>query len=108
MSALAGGADNAYIPEVPFDVFSISEDVKKLIEKFKRGNMRGIVVRNENANPYYTTSFLQNIYEGQSENNYICRTNILGESCLLMYIMRSMDCGRYATFHRVPVWPLAF
>ena len=85
MSALAGGAENAYIPEVPFNVFSISEDIKKIIQKFKCGNMRGVVVRNEKANPHYTTSFLQSIYEGQSENNYVCRTNILGEFYFIIH-----------------------
>ena len=85
MSALAGGADNAYIPEISFNVDSICDDIQKIIQKFKRGTLRGIVIRNEYANPHYTTSFLENIYEALSENNYICRSNILGNFPFLSF-----------------------
>lgn len=78
MSALAGGADNAYTPEVIFDLFSILEDIKRLVKQFSSGKKRGVILRNEKANPYFTTEVLEKIYEGQSENNYLCRTNVLG------------------------------
>ncbi|KAI6656170.1 ATP-dependent 6-phosphofructokinase-like [Oopsacas minuta] len=79
MSALAGGADNAYTPEESFDIFSILSDVEQLVQQFSAGTKRGIILRNENADPYYTTDVLQKIYEGQSEDNYRCRTNVLGK-----------------------------
>ena len=81
MSALAGGADNVYIPEQQFTISDIILDIREIVAKFKNGSKRGIIIRNENANSYYTTDVIQNIYEAESENFYCCRSSILGTSC---------------------------
>ena len=114
MSALAGGADNAYTPEVPFDLYSILEDVKRLVKQFSSGKKRGVILRNEKANLYFTTEILGKIYEGQSENNYLCRTNVLGIQnlyfiyiFLILYFLRQNSLQGYSEpiyqFVRFPI-----
>lgn len=49
ITAMATGADNAYIFEEPFSVDDIKGDVKVIIEKMKRGVQRYLVIRCESA-----------------------------------------------------------
>ncbi|KRY28981.1 6-phosphofructokinase [Trichinella spiralis] len=58
LSALASGADNAYIFEEPFTVDDIKEDVRVIAQKMVKGVQRYIIMRSENANPNYTTQNL--------------------------------------------------
>lgn len=78
MSALAGGADYAYIREDPFTLETICENIYHLVEKFKRGIKRGIILRAQHANVNFTINLLENLYEAQSGGYYKCRSSILG------------------------------
>ncbi|XP_043200875.1 ATP-dependent 6-phosphofructokinase-like isoform X5 [Amphibalanus amphitrite] len=79
MAALAGGADNAYIFEEPFSIADIREDIYHLIQKMDEGGIkRGLVLRNEYANPNYTTEFLHQVFTEEGKNTFSCRMNVLG------------------------------
>ena len=45
MSALAGGADAAYIFEEPFTIADLQGDVTHLVAKIRDGVKRGLVLR---------------------------------------------------------------
>jgi 6-phosphofructokinase 1 len=59
MAGLAGGADASYIHEEPFGIKDIMRDVEILKSKMTKGHIeRGLILRNELANPQYTTDFI--------------------------------------------------
>jgi 6-phosphofructokinase 1 len=78
MSALAGGADAAYIFEEPFSIEDLQGDVAHLSAKIKDGVKRGLIIRSENANANYSGEFIHRLYSEESRNVFECRLNILG------------------------------
>ena len=78
MGALASGADSAYIFEEKFSVKDLEKDVDHLINKFKHGMERGIILRNENCNQNYTTDFICNMLSEEGKEHFVTRTNVLG------------------------------
>lgn len=78
MSALAGGADAAYIYEEKFGIKDLQGDVTHMAAKIKDGVKRGLVLRNENANPNYTTEFIHQLYSEEGKEHFTCRMNVLG------------------------------
>ena len=78
MGGLAGGADSAYIFEEPISIKDLEKDVDHLIEKFKNGIERGIIVRNESCNENYTTEFISGMLAEEGKNHFVTRTNVLG------------------------------
>ncbi|XP_037082666.1 ATP-dependent 6-phosphofructokinase-like [Pollicipes pollicipes] len=79
MAALAGGADNAYIFEEPFNISDIREDIYHIIKKMEEGGIqRGLILRNEYANANYTTEFLHQVFSEEGKNVFSCRMNVLG------------------------------
>ncbi|MFA7230934.1 MAG: 6-phosphofructokinase [Victivallaceae bacterium] len=79
MSGLATGAENIYMHENGVTLDMLREDVQNLIESFKRHD-RGIalIVRNEKANPTYTTDFICELFEEEGKNIFDVRKAILG------------------------------
>ena len=78
MGGLASGADSAYIFEEPIDIKVLEKDVDHLINKFKNGMERGIVIRNEKCNEHYTTEFISGMLAQEGKDHFVTRTNVLG------------------------------
>ncbi|KAL8602724.1 hypothetical protein ACOMHN_062938 [Nucella lapillus] len=79
MSALATGADAAYIFEDKFSVVDLEEDVNHLKDKIlNAGVQRGLVLRNENANSNYTTEFINQLFSEEGKGVFSVRMNVLG------------------------------
>ncbi|XP_041056532.1 ATP-dependent 6-phosphofructokinase, liver type-like isoform X1 [Carcharodon carcharias] len=77
-TALAVGADAAYIYEDPINIHDLTANVEHLTGKMKTTIQRGLVLRNEKCHQYYTTEFLYNLYSAEGKGVFDCRTNVLG------------------------------
>ncbi|CAD6193057.1 unnamed protein product [Caenorhabditis auriculariae] len=80
LSALASGADNAYIFEESFTVEDIVEDVRVISAKMERGVKRYLIVRNECADKNLTTDFVQKLFESEGAGEFSTRVNVLGHA----------------------------
>ncbi|MCP9257259.1 ATP-PFK [Dirofilaria immitis] len=80
ISALASGADNAYIFEEHFNVSDIMDDVKVISRKMRTGVQRYLIVRNECANKNYTTQFVNQLFAEEGKGAFSTRTNVLGHA----------------------------
>ncbi len=78
MSALAGGAERVYLHEEGISLDSLISDVAFLRRSFGAGRKLFLAVRNEEANPLYTTDFLARLLEQESQGLYDVRQNVLG------------------------------
>jgi 6-phosphofructokinase 1 len=78
MSGLATGAERVYIHEDGVTLKDMVTDVEKLIQGFKRGKRLGLIIRNEDANPIYTTSFMVSLFEEEGKELFDVRQSILG------------------------------
>ncbi|MCP9265369.1 6-phosphofructokinase [Dirofilaria immitis] len=79
-TALASGADNAYIFEEKFDVGDIIEDVKVIARKMRTGVQRYLIVRGELANKNYTTQFVNQLFAEEGRGQFSTRINVLGHA----------------------------
>lgn len=80
LSALASGADNAYIYEEKFTVEDIIEDVEVIAAKMAQGVQRYLIVRNECANKNFTTEFVKQLFAEEGKGEFSTRINILGHA----------------------------
>uniref|UniRef100_A0A1I7YBF3 ATP-dependent 6-phosphofructokinase n=1 Tax=Steinernema glaseri TaxID=37863 RepID=A0A1I7YBF3_9BILA len=80
LSALASGADNAYIFEEKFNVDDIKEDCRVIAAKMERGVQRYLIVRCEKANKNYTTAFVQQLFSEEGQGEFTTRINVLGHA----------------------------
>ncbi|MFW6343681.1 MAG: 6-phosphofructokinase [Sediminispirochaetaceae bacterium] len=78
MSAIATGAERAYLHEEGIDLKSLQEDIDNLIEGFRRGKRLGLMIRSERANDSYTTDFLCRLFEEEAKELFDARYAILG------------------------------
>jgi 6-phosphofructokinase 1 len=78
MSALATGAERFYLPEEGITLHQLQEDVDMLQRGFNRGKRLGLVIRNEYANPIYSTSFICSLFEEEGKDAFDVRPAILG------------------------------
>jgi 6-phosphofructokinase 1 len=78
MSGLATGAERVYLNEENITLKDLQEDLNKLVEGFKHGKRLGLLIRNENANPVYTTSFMCALFEEEGGELFDVREAILG------------------------------
>ncbi len=78
MSAIAGGAERVYLHEEGISLQSLVDDVAWLRNSFAAGRKLFLAVRNEEANPLYTTDFLARLLEQESQGLYDVRQNVLG------------------------------
>lgn len=78
MGALSGGAERVYLHEEGISLDSLIADVAWLRNSFAAGRKLFLAVRNEDANPLYTTDFLARLLEQESHGLYDVRQNILG------------------------------
>ena len=78
MSALATGAERVYTNEEGITTRNLLDDVAELSEGFSKGKRLGLVIRSENANEIYTTSFISALYEEEGGDLFDVREAILG------------------------------
>ncbi|MCA9939715.1 MAG: 6-phosphofructokinase [Anaerolineales bacterium] len=78
MSALATGAERVYLPEEGITLSDLVQDVHQLIKGFRQGKRVGLTIRNESANPVYTTDFIKALFQEEGGDLYDVRTAVLG------------------------------
>ncbi len=78
MGAMATGAERVYLHEEGISLDALSADVEWLRQSFASGRKLFLAIRNENANPLYTTDFLARLLEQESQGTYDVRQSILG------------------------------
>jgi len=78
MSGLATGAERVYISEEGIKLRDLLADLDQLIARFKHGKRLGLLIRNENANPIYTTGFMCALFEEEGGDLFDVRQTILG------------------------------
>uniref|UniRef100_A0A0N4Z0F0 ATP-dependent 6-phosphofructokinase n=1 Tax=Parastrongyloides trichosuri TaxID=131310 RepID=A0A0N4Z0F0_PARTI len=80
VTALASGADNAYIYEEKFDIDDIKDDCEVIKHKMESGIQRYLIVRNEKANKNYTTEFIMHLFNEEGKGVFSTRVNVLGHA----------------------------
>ncbi len=78
MSGLATGAERVYLHEEGVTLKSMKEDLDMLIRGFREGKRLGLIFRNEDANPTYSTSFMSSLFGEESGGVFAVRESILG------------------------------
>ncbi len=78
MGALATGAERFYLPEEGITLQQLQEDVDMLKRGFNMGKRLGLVIRNEYANPIYSTGFICSLFEEEGKDIFDVRPAILG------------------------------
>jgi len=78
MGALATGAERFYLPEDGITLQQLQGDVNILKRGFNLGKRLGLVIRNEYANPIYSTSFICSLFEEEGQDVFDVRPAILG------------------------------
>jgi 6-phosphofructokinase 1 len=78
MSGMATGAERVYLNEDGITLRDLQSDVKNLIKGFKQGKRLGLMIRNENANPIYTSDFISALFEEEGGDLFDVRKAILG------------------------------
>ena len=78
MSGLAGGAERVYLHEEGVTLKDLQADVERMVKSFRGGRRFFLTIRNEHANPRYTTDFLCRLFEEESHDLFDVRQAILG------------------------------
>src|SRR5512134_470367 len=78
MGALATGAEHFYLPEEGITLNTLQNDVASLSRGFNLGKRLGLVIRNEDANPIYSTNFICSLFEEEGRDVFDVRPAILG------------------------------
>ncbi|HMN61800.1 MAG TPA: 6-phosphofructokinase, partial [Anaerolinea sp.] len=78
MSGLGSGAERVYLNEDGVKLADLEVDLKKMIADFQEGKRLSLLIRNEKANPLYTTSFMAALFEEESHGLFDVRESILG------------------------------
>jgi 6-phosphofructokinase 1 len=78
MSGLATGAERVYLNEEGISLKNLEHDVNMLTKGFLEGKRLGLVIRNEEANNIYTTSFICSLFEEEGKDLFDVRQSILG------------------------------
>ncbi|HVU13015.1 MAG TPA: 6-phosphofructokinase [Phototrophicaceae bacterium] len=78
MGGLATGAERVYLPEEGVTLSDLQADLNQLMTGFKSGKRLGLMIRNENANPVYTSNFMAALFEEEGGGLFDVRQTILG------------------------------
>jgi 6-phosphofructokinase 1 len=78
MSGMATGAERVYLNEEGVTLHDLQEDVEKLKYGFAHGKRLGLMIRNEYANPVYSTPFMCALFEEEGKDLFDVRQSILG------------------------------
>jgi 6-phosphofructokinase 1 len=78
MSGLATGAERVYLHEEGITLRDLQTDLNNLIHSFSSGKRLGLLIRNEYANPIYTSAFMSALLTEESGDLFDVRQAILG------------------------------
>ncbi len=78
MSGLATGAERVYLHEEGVTLNDLQTDLDHLVTGFKQGKRLALMIRNEHANPFYTTAFMAALFEEEGKDLFDVRQAILG------------------------------
>jgi 6-phosphofructokinase 1 len=78
LSGIASGAERVYLPEYGITLADLQEDVRNFVRDFSHGKRLALVIRNEMADPVYTTSFICSLLEKEGGDLFDVRPAILG------------------------------
>ena len=78
MGGMATGAERVYIHEDGVSLKDLQRDVEMLTSGFQAGKRLGLMIRNEYANPIYTTAFMCALFEEEGRDLFDVRPAILG------------------------------
>lgn len=78
MSGLATGAERVYLHEEGVTLRDLQADLDQIVAGFKQGKRLGLIIRNENANPIYTSDFMAALFEEEGGSFFDVRQTILG------------------------------
>ncbi len=78
MGGLATGAERVYLNEEGVTLRDLQTDLSNLCDGFQRGKRLGLMIRNEYANPIYTTSFMSALFTEEGGELFDVRQAILG------------------------------
>ena len=74
MSGLATGAERVYLNEEGVTLSDLEADLNQMIDDFQKGKRLSLLIRNEHANPLYTTDFMCALFEEESQKLFDVRT----------------------------------
>jgi 6-phosphofructokinase 1 len=78
MSGLATGAERVYLNEEGISLADLQADLARLMAGFEGGRRLALLIRNEYANPLYTTGFMCALFEEEGKELFDVRQAILG------------------------------
>ena len=78
MGGMATGAERVYLHEEGVKLRDLQTDVETLLTGFHSGKRLGLMIRNEQANPVYTTEFICSLFEEEGRDVFDVRPAILG------------------------------
>ncbi len=78
MGGLATGAERVYMHEDGVTLADLQRDLEALRDGFGHGKRLGLLIRNEDANPFYTTAFMCALFEQEGGELFDVRQAILG------------------------------
>lgn len=78
MGGLATGAERIYLNEEGVTLKDLQIDLENLISNFRAGKRLGLMIRNEYANPIYSTAFMSALFTEEGEDIFDVRQAILG------------------------------
>jgi len=78
LSGLATGAERVYLHEDGVTIADLQRDLERLKQRFRAGKRLGLMIRNEEANPFYTTPFICALFEQEGGGLFDVRQAILG------------------------------
>lgn len=78
MSGMSTGAERVYLPEEGITLADLTADVGALTDGFRGGKRLGLMIRSENADPVYTTGFINALFEKEGGDLFDAREAVLG------------------------------
>lgn len=78
MGGIATGAERVYLPEEGIRLRDLQADLDEMTYWFQRGKRLALIIRNEKANPVYTTGFICDLLEEEGGSLFEVRQSILG------------------------------
>jgi 6-phosphofructokinase 1 len=78
MGGIATGAERVFLHEEGVTLADLQDELEKMREGFAAGKRLNLVIRNENANPVYSTGFMCALFEQEGGDLFSVRQAILG------------------------------
>lgn len=78
MSGMATGAERIYLHEEGLTLRDLQVDLDNLVDGFEQDMRLGLIIRNENVDPFYTTEFVASLFEKEGGGRFDVRQTILG------------------------------